>query len=80
MVNKIQHQGLSRTLYTYSNNSIYGVMVIFTEKTENISKHDIILIIFKWRVSEIYLRLLIPNLQCTYDQINQVNKCIRYLY
>ena len=44
------------------------------------SKHDIILIIFKLCVSKIYLIVLIPNLECTDDQIYYINKCIRYLY
>ena len=38
------------------------------------SKHDIILTIFKWFVYRIYLMLLIPNLKRTYNQINQIDK------
>ena len=36
MVNKIQHQGLRRTVYTYKNNSIYGQLVTLLEKEKKI--------------------------------------------
>ena len=48
-------------------------MVIF-QKKESTPKHDIILILLKWRVSKIYLIILLPNLKQTYDQINQIDK------
>ena len=32
MATKIQHEGLSRMVYAYSNNSIYGVMIYFPKK------------------------------------------------
>ena len=55
-------------------------MVILLEKKKNMSKHDIILIIFKWCASKIYLIVLIPNLKCMYDEINQIDKCIIFYY
>ena len=44
------------------------------------SKHDIMLIIFKFYVSKIYLVVLLPNFKHTYDKINQIGKLIRALY
>ena len=44
------------------------------------SKHDIMLIIFKCCVSKIYLVVLVSNLKRTDDQSNQIDKCIRALY
>ena len=44
------------------------------------SKHDIILIIFKWCVSKIYLMVLILNLKFTYDKRDQKDKFIRDIY
>ena len=49
-------------------------MVILLKKKENMSKHDKILIIFKFCVSKMYLIVLLPNIKCTYDQINQIDK------
>ena len=65
MTTKIQCEGSISTVYAYSNNNIYGVMVILLEKKGNMSKHDIMLIIFKFCVSQIYLIVLLPNLKCT---------------
>ena len=44
------------------------------------SKHDIIVIIFKCCVSKIYLILLITNLQRTCDKRYQIDKYIKVLY
>ena len=38
------------------------------------SKHDIILIIFKFCVYIIYLIVLLPNSKCMYDHINNIAK------
>ena len=38
------------------------------------SKHDIILIIFKCCVSKFYIIVLLPNLKLTYDNIGQIDK------
>ena len=38
------------------------------------SKYDIIQIIFKLCVSQMYLIVLLPNLKRTYDQIDQTEK------
>ena len=62
MATKIQHEGFSCTVYAYSNNSIYDVMIYFPKK-KNMSKHNIILIIFKLCASKITLIVLIPNLK-----------------
>ena len=32
MESKIQHEGLSRMVYIYSNESIYGVMIYYPKK------------------------------------------------
>ena len=73
MATKIQHEGFRRTVYAYSNHIIYGVMIYFPKK-KNMSKHNIILIIFKFCVYKITLTELLPNLKCTYDRIYQINK------
>ena len=44
------------------------------EKKVNMSKYDIIQIIFKFRVSKMYLIVLLPNIKRTYDQINLIGK------
>ena len=41
---------------------------------KNMSKYDIILIIFKCRVSQMYPIVLLPNLKRAYDQIDQIRK------
>ena len=38
------------------------------------------LIILKFFVSKFYLIVLLPNLKCTDDQSDQIDKCIRYIY
>ena len=45
-------------------------------KKKKMSNHDIILIIFRCCVSKIYFISLLPNLKCTEDQSNQINKYI----
>ena len=54
-------------------------MIIF-QKKKNMSKHDIILIIFKLCVSKIYLLVLLTNLKSMENHINQVDKYIRDIY
>ena len=44
------------------------------------SKHDIILIVFKLCVSKIYLILLLTTLKHTDDQRNQIDKYMRAFY
>ena len=44
------------------------------EKKGNTSKYDIIKIIIKCCVSQIYLILMLPNIKRMYDQINQIEK------
>ena len=70
---KIQDEGFSHMVYAYSNNSIHGVMIYFS-KQKNMSKIEIILIIFKSCVYNFFLIVMLPNLKCMYDQINQIDK------
>ena len=49
-------------------------MVIILKKKGNVLKYDIILIIFKYCVSQMYLIVLLPNLKHTYDQIDQIDE------
>ena len=42
------------------------------EKKGNMSKYDIILIKFKCYVSQMYLKVLLPNIKLTYDQIDLI--------
>ena len=49
-------------------------------KKENMSKHDIMLIIFKCCVYKFYLILLLTNLKLTDVQIDNINKFIRAIY
>ena len=49
------------------------VMEIMLKK-ENIPKYDIIQIIFKCCVSQIYLIVLLLNIKITYDQIYMIKK------
>ena len=49
-------------------------MVIMLENKGNMSKYDIILIILKYCVSQIYLIALLPNLKHTHDYIDQIDK------
>ena len=44
------------------------------------SKHDIMLIIFKYCVSKIYIIVLLPNLKFMDDQNDQIDKYVRALY
>ena len=44
------------------------------KKKGNIFKYDIIQIIFKYCVSQIYLIVLLPNIKRMYDQINLIEK------
>ena len=73
METKIQHEGFSHMVYAYSNNSIHGVM-IYLPKKENVSKHNILISIFKCCVSKTTFIVLLPNLKRTYDQIYQIIK------
>ena len=43
-------------------------------KKENMSKCDIIQIIFKCCVSQMYLIIMLHNIKLTYDQIDTVEK------
>ena len=65
-------EGLSRIVYAYLNNIIYGVIIYFTKKKKK-AKLEIILIIFKSCVSEIYDTVLLPNLKRTYGQIKHID-------
>ena len=47
-------------------------MKIKFEKTVNVSKYDIIQIIFKCCVSQMYLIVLLPNIKQTYDQFDMI--------
>ena len=38
------------------------------------SKYDIRQIIFKFRVSQMYLIVMLPNIKRMYDQIDQIEK------
>ena len=49
-------------------------MEIMLEKKGNISKKDIIQIIFKCCVSHMYLIVILSNIKLTYDQINLIEK------
>ena len=49
------------------------------QKQENNSECDIIQIIFKWCESEMYLIVLLPNHEHTYDHIDHIEKEIRAL-
>ena len=69
MTTKRQREGSSRMVYTNLNNRIYGVMAILL-KEGNMSKHDIMLIIFKCFVYKMYLIVLLPNLKLTYNNID----------
>ena len=40
----------------------------------NMSKYNIIHIIFKFCVSQIYLIVMLPNIKLTYDQIGPIEK------
>ena len=44
------------------------------QKKRNISKYDIRKIIFKCCVSQLYLIVLLPNIKCMCDQIDQIEK------
>ena len=44
------------------------------QKIGNMSKYDIIWIIFKYYVSQMYLILMLPNIKRTYDQIDLIQK------
>ena len=44
------------------------------------SKHNIIIIIFKFCVSKITLIVLLPNLKLMYDHIDHIDKTIRSIY
>ena len=79
MANYRKHEGFSRTVYAYSNNNIDGVM-IYCPKNKNISKLEIILIIFKCCVSETYPIVLLPNLERMYDHIHHIDRQIISLY
>ena len=41
---------------------------------KNMSKYDIINIIFKCCVSQMYIIVLLPNIKRMYDQIDQIGK------
>ena len=41
-------------------------------KKGNMSKYDMLQIIFKGYVSQMYLILMSPNIKCTYKQIGQI--------
>ena len=43
-------------------------------KKGNKSEYDIIQIIFKCCVSQMYLMVLLPNIKLMYDQIDQIEK------
>ena len=49
-------------------------------KKVKMSKYDIIQIIFKCCVSQMYLTVLLPNLKLTYNQIDFIRKKIIALY
>ena len=44
------------------------------QKKGNMLKYDIRQIIFKCYVSHMYIILLLPNIKCMYDQIDQIEK------
>ena len=68
-----QCEGFSLTVYAYSNNSIDGAIIYFS-KNKNMSKLEIILIIFKCCESKIYIIILLPKLKCTHNQIDYIGK------
>ena len=43
-------------------------------KKENISKYDIILIVFKFSISQMYLIVPLPNIKRMYNQIDLIEK------
>ena len=49
-------------------------MEIMLGKKGNISKYNIIQIIFKCCVSQMYLIVLLPNIKRMYDQIDMIEK------
>ena len=49
-------------------------MEIMLEKKGNMLKYDIIHIVFKCCVSQMYPIVMLPNIKRTYDQINLIEK------
>ena len=49
-------------------------MEVIIKKKGNVSKYDIIQIIFKCCVLQMYLIVLLPNIKRMYDQIDQIEK------
>ena len=49
-------------------------MEIMLERKGNMSKYNMIQIIFKCCVSQIYLIVMLSNMKRTYDQINLIEK------
>ena len=50
------------------------LLLYISRKKKNMSKHNIILIIFKCCVSKITLIVMLPNLKFTYDMIDHIDK------
>ena len=63
----VQRYGVG--LFKY--NIIYVVLEIMFKNNKK-TEYDIIQIIFKLCVSNMYLILLLPNIKCKYDQINLI--------